>query len=311
MAKKTIRFNYLQFYVVENNQRIVFEMEEILNYILVNKLKEYAYDVNLQDKGEIDSNTLEYKDKDKLFHFQMSKLRNQNIPDKKKISAVREKLPLDPNEYLSEYISFIFDPQFDLSIVQTNRNSLSTKEICTYLHQLRHMYLVEKGLEPKIFKVEADIVPDSNKIKEVKEADSIRKITLKGAEIDLASISDDSSLREISQVINQFKGVNFEISISVEKYAKPEDTLNKEETNDLVDEIIHGNNNLAMKVDMKEDSDTAIETVNLVEPRMTSYIKLESNRNNDLGIEVIYTNFMELIYNEQRAKLHKIFKVKK
>lgn len=115
--------------------------------------------MNFEDKGEIDTDAFKYDEGRKIYNMQIAKLRNSNKPDKKKVSAPRQNIPLDSNEFLTLF----YDKKFSLSIVQINRNSLSSKELDIYLTQLRNYVRRLQGKGNDEFYIESRIVPDDEK----------------------------------------------------------------------------------------------------------------------------------------------------
>src|SRR5699024_6047539 len=121
MAKITIRFNYFRLYLENGEGDSLYDFSDLLDYIEQHKTKNYSMNVNAGNFGEIDTNALHY-DKDKnIYYLQIAKLRNENLPDKKRVSEPREDLPLQPDEYVSEFLTLIYDATHMVTMVQVNR----------------------------------------------------------------------------------------------------------------------------------------------------------------------------------------------
>ena len=306
MAKITVRFNYFRLYLQNENEEALYEFNDLLKYINRNREKNYSMSVNMGNFGEIDTNAFHYDDDKKIYYLQIAKLRNENLPEKKRVSEPREDLPLEPDEFVSEFLTLIYDEVHKVAIVQVNRSSLSVKELEIYLTQLRNWKRREEGQEIDDYYVQCRIVPDPEKLNDVKQADYIRKISLRGSKVNIDALQDDQSLKKISDTIGKLEGVNFKLEISVERHAPKESSLNKNNLLEIIEEINNNDNGIKSEVTIKEDIDTSTEIVNLVNPRMTDIIKLEHNSRRNIGVEFLYRRFMEDIYIEKRKKIERL-----
>lgn len=306
MSKKTVRFNYFKLYLVNEESEYLFNLESILEYVLLNKDKDYSFKVNFEDKGEIDTNAFKYDEGRKIYNMQIAKLRNSNIPDKKKVSAPRQNIPLDSNEFVSEFLTLFYDKKFSLSIVQINRNSLSSKELDIYLTQLRSYVRRLQGKGNDEFYIESRIVPDDEKWNEVQRADYFRKFIVKGSQVNLDALVDGNSLRQVSRAIGDIQGVNFKLEISLESHAPKDKTLDKDTLLNYISEINEIGDELHTEVAMKQDIDTSVELVNLASPKLTDYIKIEHDNRRNVGLEFLYNEFMTRVYDKKERKLRRL-----
>lgn len=306
MARLTVRFNYFRLYLENETEEHLFNPEDMFDYILMNRDCDYSNIVNPSDFGEVDSNAFYFNEVENIYYFQIAKLRNENLPDKKRVSSPREDLQLEQNEYISEFLTFIFDKTNLVSMIQVNRNSLTIKELEIYLTQLRNKINNWNGKEKDDYYVKCRIVPDPEKLNEVRNADFIRRITLNGSRVNLDALQDSNSLKQISDTIGLLEGVNFKLEISVETNAEKNASLEKENLLEIIDEINADNNDIKTKVAIKEDIDTSVETVNLVEPRMTDIIKVEHDNRRNLGVEFLYNQFMDNIYSNKRDRVRRL-----
>ncbi|MEZ2459363.1 DUF6731 family protein [Salinicoccus roseus] len=311
MSKKSLRFNYFTLYLEDENECTVrWDFKSILETIERNRDNDYAFEVGLE-QGEIDMNAFHYDDR-RLYYFQIAKLRNRNIPDLKKIKVPRRPLELEDNEYISEFLTFIFDVENDVAIIQTNKYSLSTKELEVYLTKLRESIVNDEG-NNEIINVKLHVVPDPNKIRQIRNADYIRKIRIKSSQVNLDALVDEESLKEISEVIGQYGGYEFTLEVGLGRSSQRTDSLHKDSVISTVtnvlnrNEVIDGEDKFDLKVSIKDDADTPQEVVNLIEPRMTDVIQIESDNRNDLGAEVIFQTFYEEKYEDRRSSISRHF----
>lgn len=306
MAKKTVRFNYFKLYLINKDNEYIFDFEPLLEFVSTNKDYNYSFKVNMEDKGEVDTNAFLYDESRKIYSMQIAKLRDYNIPDKKKVSAPREDIPLDPDEFVSEFLTLIYDRKYNLTVVQINRNSLTSKELDAYLTQLRSFIREKQGKEKDNYYIESRIVPDNEKLNEVKRADYFRKFILKGSKINLDSLVDENSLRQVSKTIGDLHGVNFKLEISVESHAAKDETLDREMLLNYIEQINETNEEMQTEIAIKQDIDTSVELINLVNPRMTDYIKIEHDKRKTIALEFLYNQFMEKVYDMKSEKLNKL-----
>lgn len=306
LAKLTVRFNYFKMYLQNEREEYVYNPVDLFEYIICNKNKNYSEIVNNVDYGEIDTNAFHIDRNEEIYYFQIAKLRNQNLPDKKRISSPREHLPLDNNEYVSEFLTFIYDKRYLTTIIQVNRNSLTVKELEIYMTQLRHKHREWIGLEKDNYYVKCKIVPDPEKLEEVRQADYFRKIVLSGSKVNLDALQSDNSLKKITDTLGKLEGVNFKLEISVDKHPSKDASLDKTNTLEIIEDINQQNNDVKTSVSIKDDLETSVELVNLVEPRMTDIIKIDHDNRNNIGVEYLYNQFKEKIYLEKREKVRRL-----
>lgn len=317
MSKKNLRFNYFTLYLEdEGEEETRWDFERILKHIDRNRDNNYAFEVGLE-KGEIDMNAFHYYEKgdNQIYYFQIAKLRNRNIPDLKKLKNPRRPLELEDNEYISEFLTFIYDVKNDVAIIQTNKYSLSTKEIEIYLTKLRES-IVKPENDEDLLNVKLHVVPDPDKLNQVKEADSIRKIRIKSSKVNLDALTNEESLKEVSEIIGQYEGYEFVLEIGLGKSSVRTDSLQKESVLSTITSLLGHNKEAGqekafdLKVNIKDDQDTPQETINLIEPRMTDVIQIESDNRNDLGAEVIFETFYENKYKYRQPVINRYFNLK-
>lgn len=306
MPRITVRFNYFRLYLENEEDDGLFNFRNLLDYILVQRNNNYSFNVNVADYGEIDTNAFHFDEQRNMYYLQISKLRNENLPGKKRISEPREDLALEDNEYVSEFLTLIYDAENMVSMIQVNRNSLSIKELEIYLTQLRQSWKRENGLDDDDYFVKCRIVADPDKLNEVRDADYIRKIILNGSRINLDALNDDQSLKRISETIGELQGVNFKLEISVDSNAPRDASLEKENLLEIIDEINGNEIGINTKVAIKEDLNTSVELVDLVQPRMTDIIRVEHENRRNIGVEYLYNTFMNDVYIEKRERVRRL-----
>lgn len=82
MPRITVRFNYFRLYLENEEDDGLFNFRNLLDYILVQRNNNYSFNVNVADYGEIDTNAFHFDEQRNMYYFQISKLRNENLPGK-------------------------------------------------------------------------------------------------------------------------------------------------------------------------------------------------------------------------------------
>lgn len=304
--RKKVRFNYFVPYLVnseDENQNFRWDMKEFVEFFLNHKHKDMNTAVPLGDEiADMEWNTAKYDDKNDIYYFQLSKNRSKNIPSKKKLNHDKVPLELDEDEYISEFILLVYDARYNILIVQSNYHSLSTSQVKIALSILRQRVKdCKKESEhnnPRGVYLEPLI--DSAMIKKVKKHKIYRKISIKGADFSMAA-SDKFKNNSVNQAITALKemnGVSFNIELSMSR-EKKEKSLDKEAVRELMNEITEADSmgaNVSMSVTSRSQENSALETINLIEPRLTSSIEVVAPDRTTIAAEALYTNFCEQNY---------------
>lgn len=298
MTTKYIRFNYFSLRLAPENQPGVsnpWDMMALLNYLAVqaNELNT-VIDVG-EYQTEFDRDTFISQVNPEVYSFQVTKLRDQNLPPVKAIGVPREELNLAENQYLGEYITIVYDPTYCTVGVQSNIYSLNLNQIELFLTELRNRHKEAIGeIDPIPLNVELRPIVDPNKVQEIRNADIFRKITIKGSNYAAESLANQGTLNEVSQLIGQINGLNFELTLSIGNAAR-DISLNPE----VIQEIIDSFSNLdeaderpKIEITGRLEENSKSEIVNLIEPRLTNRLRFELVGRQSLGHEIIHNTFM-------------------
>jgi len=324
MARKYVRFNYFEVQLVPadaavradlNDEEVNYtadpwDMSAFLDYLMTNN-ETFRTTVPVGDEyAEIEKDTYDYDRRRDVYSFQLSKLRESNIPSKKKFGEIKESILLDQDEYIGEFISFIYDNTYQAAIVQSNLYGLSIKQTEHVLTELRFRYLDRLGRNEEIpLVVRLAPIIDRSKIQRVINSDYYKKIRIKGSDVMLdAALNEGSLISEARRLLNESSGVNIDLTISLgrsERTASLDEAVIRRAVNDF--QQIAGNLRPQIELTALENEEAEIETINLIEPRMTDRIGIEVEPRQTVAHEYLYNNFIEL-YDTRRQDVRRVLR---
>lgn len=307
MAKQKIRFNYFEpQLVVEGNELIVWDMVRFLETILGNRRAFNAAVILGDEVSDLEWNSCGYDQANNLYYIQLSKLRSKNIPSRKRINQDKQDINLAEDEYLGEFNLLIYDPTLNVLITQGNFYGLTVKQIALSLSGLRmrtnEFLEIDEGEVPYVVNL-APII-DNRAIDNVLHNEIYRKVTIKGADFnEIAQENLNSTvLSRTIDALGEVNGVNFEVTLSMAKTGK-EESLDSDEVRLMIADILRLNNdeeqNVAMHISSRRDAESAIESIDLLSPRLSSEIVLDVMNRSTIGHEFIFNGFKEQNYFNQ------------
>ncbi|ARF69513.1 hypothetical protein B7C51_19345 [Paenibacillus larvae subsp. pulvifaciens] len=323
MAGKYVRFNYFEVLLVpaaihvraeleedfEINAAATWRMERFLDYLAANHDK-FNTNVNVGNEfSEVEKDSIFYDERRGLHHFQLSKLRETNIPSKKRFGEIKEDILLNQDEYIGEFNSIIYDNKYGALIMQSNFYGLTVKQTEQVLTELRFRYLDEIGEnedDPLIVKL-APII-DKSKIDRVMKADYYKKIRIKGSDVMLdANLGENNLLCEARDMLYEISGVNIDISISLGRAEKTA-SLNDQVVRDALRQFSNVEDETRrpqVEITALYNEEAETETINLVEPRMTDRIIVDVEPRQTVGHEYLYQQFV-VTYDERRSDVRRV-----
>lgn len=316
MPVKNVRFNYFTINLVPdvvppNMQGRILEapwnMQPLLDYLSVigNPINGV---INVGEYlAEFDRHTIIHEARQRVYSFQLGKLRENNIPPKKRLGDPKEDLLLEDDEYIGEFVTIVYDETFHTVAVQSNLYSLNINQVERFFTELRrrHKQLVGQPDQTPLH-VELKPIVDTEKINMIGNADIFRKINIRGSNIMADAMARSGTLGEVSEVLGRASGITFELTISMGTAPKAE-SLDA----DLIQEIIEGFNQLEdvekpkVEIAAREDIESPVEVVNLLTPRLTNIIRLHLENRTGIGHEYIHQEFMEK-YPAKRTSIARI-----
>ncbi|WP_391203232.1 DUF6731 family protein [Psychrobacillus sp. L4] len=272
--------------------------------------REFNTNVPVGDEyAEIEIDSYQYDERRRIYSFQLSKLREKNIPSKKRFGEIKEDILLQQDEFIGEFVSVIFDQEYSAVAVQSNLYGLSTKQIESVLTEIRFRYF--EAINPE----NTEIVPlvirlapliDRAKIDRVIRSDYFKKIRIKGSDVMLdAQLDENSLLSEARNLLLESAGVNIDITISLGRSERTA-TLNEESVQQLIREFQNINGERPqIELTALENEEAEIETINLIEPRMTDRVSLVVEPRTTIAHEFLYNSFIE-VYDVRRPDIRRV-----
>lgn len=314
-VRKRIGFNFYKGEIADSKKKSGWDASDLFNYYIENN----KIGTNLEVNGEvieIEPNTL-FKDNG-IYFFQLSNLRNDLIPAKKKIGKEKEDLHLEEDEYIGEFTGIVYDSINCSFMIQTNKYGVGVKQATEYLRELRSEYLksiCEDELSEK--NLELNFIVDEKKIDNIYLSKEIRKVNFKSSTSSLAAISEkkkNKTMEAMQNFVCNYGNVKFEISISVDVEEKdPKESKVKNIVHDLVDIFKFKkdkknnleNEKLGIEVLRKENEDSKVELVDFLAPKLTEYINISIEPKKSIGRDFLRTKMLQL-YTEKRAMINRI-----
>lgn len=284
----------------------VWDMEPMFEYISSGQIKDTSIDIG----GvivEIEPDSLTPLE-DEIVSFQLTKMRDNMLPAKKRIGKVKEGIILTDDEYIGDFVSILYDCKYSVLMIQSNSYGLSVNQIQTYFTLLRRRYIEEAKVENVILELASElrILIDPTKAEKILDAKYYKKIRLKGSDFMLDSLLDPESkslLGKTRRLIGESKGINFDLVLSLNT-AKKTDSLDTDEVKNLVDDF----NNISDKskrpmveITKKDSDDSNVELVNLINPRVTDIIHFKILPRTSLGHEFIFQKMKENYVNTRKV----------
>lgn len=304
MARKYIRFNYFSVNLIPDelpeemeNRHIgnTWDMARLLDYLSVRRNPINSV-VNVGEYlAEFERDTLIYDPQRNLYSFQISKLRDNNIPSIKRLGNPKEDLELERDEYIGEFVTVVFDPRYYTVGVQSNLYSLNIPQIEYFLTQLRANFMeIMGGTDPINLKVEFEPIIEYSRVNAVRHAEIYRKITINGSDFAADALAEQGTLNGVSELVGRARGAKFELTISL-GHAPRGESLEEEVIREIIDGFgnIEGENKPKIEITAKEDYESPIEVVNLLEPRLTNRWGIEVENRTTISHEVIHQRFVE------------------
>lgn len=325
MPRKYVRFNYFEVQLVATDEALraeynddenipyyadPWDMSGFLDFLMTN-VETFRTTVPVGDEyAEIEKDTYSYDERRNIYSFQLSKLRESNIPSKKRFGEIKENILLDQDEYIGEFISFIYDNQYQTAIVQSNLYGLSVKQAESVLTELRFRWLDRLGRTEEIPLV-VRLVPiiDRSKVERVINADYYKKIRIKAADVMLdAALEENSLISDARRLLNESSGVTIDLTISLGRSERTA-SLDEATVRNAIRAFQDLDEDVRPQVELTalENEEAEIETINLIEPRMTDRISIEVEPRQTVAHEYLYHTFIDL-YDGRRPDVRRVLR---
>lgn len=329
LARKYVRFNYFEVQLVpapvvlrdeleegyqaydfhdEDDFADTWDMSAFLDFLMTHR--DFDTTIAVGDEfAEIEIDSYSYDERRNVYGFQLSKLRDKNIPSKKRFGEIKEEILLEQDEFIGEFVSVLYDNAYQTVAIQSNLYGLSIKQIEHVLTQLRFRYLDQNALTDEIPLV-VRLVPiiDRAKIDRVIRSDYYKKIRLKGSNVMLdANLNDTSFMGDARRLLHETAGVNIDITISLGRSEKTA-SLNDARIREVIAaylEIADEQRRPQLEITALDNEEAEIETINLLEPRMTDRISIVVEPRTTVAHEFLFNSFLD-IYDRRRPDIRRV-----
>ena len=306
--------------VFQNYKASVYNMKDIIQYISEGNIPNNSLDIG-GVFAEIEPETLTLSEGDEdIIGFQLTKMRNNLLPAKKRKGKIREDITLADDEYIGEFVSVLYDCKYNVFMIQSNHYGLSINQIERYFTQLRREYIKRTNDTTSIKELSCElrVIIDPNKAKSVLNAQYFKKVRIKGSDAFLNKLIDKNSKSKLSHIRRMYDekgGFNFDISFSVNQENKSK-TIDRDEIRILVedydkikDQLLDTEDNSIIEITKKDTEEDNIELINLLNPRMTDIVNLKIIPRTAVEHRSLF-NEMKKTYEKSRGVVSRILSKK-
>lgn len=297
-VNRKIKFDYFQVYSIDNKKdECLFDLR-----LWINKVKDIPIEsrnkVYYNDEARLDK--IFYDDKNDLWFLNFARLRAQNPPLKGKRNTILEPINLDDDEYIGEDITVLFDNRNYIAMVQRNLHSLSPSGIVNYINLMWQS-------QNEIIEFRPILLNDT--ISRLSKADSIKKFTVRFADIEKFVPSENASIKAIIDKFKDFDAITGEITIGIGRNNKKR--LDNNKIIETIEELTMIRDKISKaQIALKETDDSKVELIDLFDQRAHDYIIFSLEERQSIGFEYIVDKMKER-YIERKLKLVENLKVGK
>lgn len=294
---------------------------KVFDYFITNNDEKTNIDLG-DEVVEIEPNTL--LKNENIYFFQLSNLRNDIVPAKKKLGQVKVELDLEDDEYIGEFTGIVYDSSNSTFMIQTNKYGVGIKQVTEYLKKLRAKYLEVEGTDEELkLELELNFIIDEEKVKNIQNSKEVRKIKFKSSTSVLATIADinkkkskeNETLSEMYKMVQNCGNIKFEIVMSADLEESEDNRKNS-----LIDKIPDflqvyklkkdkknklENEKIGLEVVRKEKEDSKVELVDFFAPKLIEYLSINIEPKKSIGTDYLRTK-MTTLYSTKKAVIDRI-----
>lgn len=261
---------------------------------------------------EIEPGTLKIDEYDKIVTFQLSKLRSDMLPSKKKIEKQKEDIELEDDEYIGEFTSVLYDETNHVFMVQSNTYGVFTSQIEKYLTLLRRR-VIEETNSDEIMELacELSVIVGNYDIKSVGKSKEVKKVRFRAADgvYDALSTDENNYFARVRKSINDRSGFVIDITVSINR-----DSEIKTMDDDILGDIAKNfdiikkcdyDSNLLVEVTRKENDTSRMELINLLSPRMTEIIRITMKPRTSVAQEFLSAKMLDA-YRVTKSRINMV-----
>ncbi|HDK7140063.1 TPA: hypothetical protein PTV74_003943 [Clostridium botulinum] len=305
--KRNIKFQYFKVVAKNKNVSTKFSFDNWAVYLKNNNL--IMKTIELKGlKARIEA--IKYDDANQIWRIRFMKLRDTNIPSTAKENKESTPLKLDPDEYIGEDVTMIYDQNYGIAMIQSNRFSLSYTRIEELINKKNPFEEYTIYIQPIMNTTEIQL--DKN--------DNSKKFTLSFANIKRPIIETKSPLSSIINSYYNLEALSGQITLGVGrtkkevpkkikgrlKTVKEERFLNGKSVKDLIDDV-YDNKDIVQsaKLEIRDDDGPSLEIIDLFDSVYHDYISFILEARTTLSFEYI-SNDMEKRYLKRKSNIQEV-----
>lgn len=232
---------------------------------------------------------------DGLYAFRIYKLRDGSIPSKIKEGEEAQPIDLEPDEYVGEDTTLLYDSTNCILMMQYNRMSIGKSRL---------EFLMTKSLGDSNRKVLLQLI--SRQL----DTSRFRKKKLRSMEFSLENLDsldegyDKNGLLGLVQRFKKYSGYSLSIRISASR--KKDDTLDVNNTLDAIEEITDNKDIInRAKIRLRDDDQSRIEEVDLFEDVLHDRISFSIENRTPLSFNSASLQMLK-VYKERLSEIKKL-----
>lgn len=290
--KRNIKFCYYRIVEIENagtNQERIKGKYNLVDWIMaIDNNEEINRNIELADCIVNFEQFYLYEESD-IYAVRVYKLRDVNIPSRVKDGEKAKEIDLDPDEYIGEDLTFLFDRTNCVCMIQQNRMSLGIKRLEEWIN---------KTCSTENKRIAFIPIADRFTAKNLHNK-KIRSIEFSFMSSDVGD--NDCSLAQIIKGFDRYEGLTGHITISAGRSSNAQ--LARNNSIDLIGDLqsnpgIVSSAKVKLKTEKTRDDDKAhMEIVDLFENSVHDYISFDIEAKKALSFqkarEGMYSKYME------------------
>lgn len=241
--------------------------------------------------------------KHNIWKVMLMRLRFDQVPNKAKDSCKAEVITLEEDEYIGEDVSFIYDQDTGIAMIQNNRFSLSYIKIQELLNNIYGDDKFEIIIRPILNLERIDLTGKSTK-----------KLEVSYAMTEESQISGQYGISNILKNFRSIGGMSGNVTLGVGRTKKRvknrEGKEEKVERELYFDEVVNLIEDVELNKDIinyariqyKDDTNSEVNLLDLFDNEFNDYIIFKVKPRTNIGFRYITDNMIK-IYNKREAKI--------
>lgn len=290
VANKEVKVQYFKVFIYNSSGESVYDLEEWINFISNLELEKKMKTVSGVD-ARVEK--IHFSEINKVWEISFIKTRKYGVPMKLSDNTAAEEIDLDEKEKVGETVHVVYSNAIGIIAVQSNKYSLSAKQIAEYISSFQELYgdLAYIRFVP----LTREVLLENLKQKKYSRFNfKLSNLNPSVAERDFRIIGDAVNMALCSKAIT----ADIDLSVSYERTKR----LDKDATVALLDDI-YSNPDIVVKAEAKCDEDmldgteSKLEPIDLLNLIVFDYIKVKLEENRPIIFENIISEMVKTYIN--------------